>query len=133
MNTASEVGKARRGAKRVCQACEVRFYDLCRQPIVCPSCGAHYTPVPQSIGEAWKQVAPFIRKRGWRSKQPLPTHEADLEASVFSGGTSSEGPGGEIEMATEAVQEDDVVLEPDSDDGDVSPFVDHGVEGPKEQ
>jgi hypothetical protein len=44
-----------------------------------------------------------------------------------------EGPGGEIETATEADQEDDVVLEPDSDDGDVSRFVGHEVEGPKEQ
>lgn len=28
------------GAKRVCQSCGARFYDLGRSPIVCPSCGA---------------------------------------------------------------------------------------------
>ena len=28
------------GVKRVCQSCGARFYDLMRQPIVCPACGA---------------------------------------------------------------------------------------------
>ena len=28
------------GTKRVCQSCGVRFYDLLRQPIVCPACSA---------------------------------------------------------------------------------------------
>ena len=28
------------GSKRVCQSCGGRFYDLLRDPIVCPHCGA---------------------------------------------------------------------------------------------
>ncbi|NIP75661.1 MAG: TIGR02300 family protein [Xanthomonadales bacterium] len=32
--------KAEWGVKRVCTSCRVRFYDLMREPIVCPSCGA---------------------------------------------------------------------------------------------
>lgn len=34
--------KLARGTKRTCQSCEERFYDLERQPIVCPLCGAKY-------------------------------------------------------------------------------------------
>ncbi len=36
--------KADRGTKRTCQdaSCAVRFYDLARDPIKCPSCGALY-------------------------------------------------------------------------------------------
>lgn len=30
------------GTKRICQSCAARFYDLNRQPIVCPSCGATF-------------------------------------------------------------------------------------------
>ena len=32
------------GSKRVCQSCEVRFYDLRRDPIICPSCGTKFDP-----------------------------------------------------------------------------------------
>ena len=31
--------KAERGTKRTCQECEARFYDLNRDPIICPMCG----------------------------------------------------------------------------------------------
>ena len=36
--------KADRGTKRTCQdaSCAVRFYDLARDPIKCPTCGALY-------------------------------------------------------------------------------------------
>ena len=36
--------KADRGTKRTCQdaSCAVRFYDLARDPIKCPTCGAVY-------------------------------------------------------------------------------------------
>ncbi|MFZ1108427.1 MAG: TIGR02300 family protein [Rhodomicrobium sp.] len=34
--------KAERGTKRVCQSCGAKFYDLLRNPIVCPSCQAIY-------------------------------------------------------------------------------------------
>ena len=32
--------KAARGTKRVCQSCGNKFYDLNRDPIACPICGA---------------------------------------------------------------------------------------------
>ena len=32
------------GMKRVCQSCDIRFYDLLRDPIICPSCGTKFDP-----------------------------------------------------------------------------------------
>ena len=32
------------GAKRVCHSCGSSFYDLHRDPITCPKCGAEYDP-----------------------------------------------------------------------------------------
>jgi uncharacterized protein (TIGR02300 family) len=34
--------KAERGTKRVCQSCGSKFYDLMRDPIICPICQAVY-------------------------------------------------------------------------------------------
>lgn len=38
------MARTQRGAKRVCQSCDVRFYDLGRNPIICPSCNATFDP-----------------------------------------------------------------------------------------
>ncbi len=32
------------GAKRVCQSCAAKFYDLGRDPIACPKCGTQFNP-----------------------------------------------------------------------------------------
>ena len=32
------------GTKRTCQSCDAKFYDLNRNPVVCPKCGAIYDP-----------------------------------------------------------------------------------------
>jgi uncharacterized protein (TIGR02300 family) len=96
MSTASERTKALRGTKRVCTTCRVRFYDLARNPIVCPSCGAHYTPATQPVIEA--RAAPFTAKTGWRSR-PF---------------TRPEGPVAELELASRAVEVGDAVDEPAS-------------------
>ena len=36
--------KAHLGKKRACLACGMRFYDLNRNPIECPGCGAKFDP-----------------------------------------------------------------------------------------
>ena len=35
--------KAEWGVKRTCPTCEARFYDLQRQPILCPECGTTFS------------------------------------------------------------------------------------------
>ncbi len=32
------------GTKRTCQACAAHFYDMRKDPIICPKCGAHFDP-----------------------------------------------------------------------------------------
>ena len=40
MNNAPLAMRQQRGTKRSCQACEQKFYDLGRDPVVCPVCHA---------------------------------------------------------------------------------------------
>ena len=36
--------KAKLGTKRSCSACGMRYYDLNRTPIICPSCSTEFDP-----------------------------------------------------------------------------------------
>jgi uncharacterized protein (TIGR02300 family) len=132
MSTASELSKAMRGTKRVCQACEVRFYDLSRDPIVCPSCGAQYTPA--AVPVVATRVAPMGGKTGWRNngfKRPEPViPEADPEPAETPAVASADDVADE---PASAAVEDDVILEQEPDDGSVSGLVDHDLEDPKER
>jgi uncharacterized protein (TIGR02300 family) len=40
------VVKAELGTKRTCPSCAARFYDLLKNPIVCPKCGANFIAPP---------------------------------------------------------------------------------------
>jgi uncharacterized protein (TIGR02300 family) len=57
------------GTKRICQSCSAKFYDLNRDPIVCPKCQTEFDPEaflktrrsrPSSIVEKDAEVAPGI-------------------------------------------------------------------------
>jgi uncharacterized protein (TIGR02300 family) len=109
--------KAARGTKRECQACETRFYDLSREPIVCPSCGAPYQPAAQPVPEA--HAGPSTDKTGWRRKAlRRPEPEPDAADTAANDNTNEEAPG--------PVSDEDVVLdEQEPDEADVTAFVDH--------
>ena len=38
------MGKIERGIKRICQGCGALYYDLEKDPIICPKCGAGFDP-----------------------------------------------------------------------------------------
>jgi uncharacterized protein (TIGR02300 family) len=133
--TVTQSNKAARGTKRVCQACEVRFYDLLRDPIVCPSCGAQYTPVVQPAVELGARKTPAA-KTGWRQsiKRPGPIEPApDAELAAPPEAADTE----DLEVATEEAastpsEDDTVLVEQDGDDADVTGLVELDVEDPKE-
>jgi uncharacterized protein (TIGR02300 family) len=120
MSTVQARRKAMRGTKRTCQGCEVRFYDLGRNPVVCPMCGADYTPPAELPVAATARTAPFTNKTGWQRRslkrlQPaLPVARA-MPSGRFATAASDE----EIEEAATVDAEDIVVLE-DRDDTDVA-------------
>jgi uncharacterized protein (TIGR02300 family) len=45
------------GVKRVCPKCSVRFYDLQKDPMTCPSCGASFDIASLSVTKP-RSVAP---------------------------------------------------------------------------
>jgi hypothetical protein len=136
MRTSFETSKAMRGTKRVCAACEARFYDLAREVIVCPSCGAPYTPPSPPVAEPGAGTSPFTGKSRWRDRSPWrpgPVSRADFQPSTSPEVAASAEQGEDAESAPEVVTEDEIVVDQDPDDADVSGLFDHDAEEPKEQ
>jgi uncharacterized protein (TIGR02300 family) len=49
------VAKPELGAKRQCQACGAKFFDLNKDPIVCPKCGTVFQGAPARARAAEKE------------------------------------------------------------------------------
>jgi hypothetical protein len=106
----------------------VRFYDLARQPIVCPSCGAHYVPVAAPmIAEPGTRAARFTDKTGWRGRsfnRPDPEPDASVEVAA---------PRGPAEEPSIPIPNEDAVLEEETDETDMTGLLEHREEEPKER
>lgn len=113
------------GAKRICQSCSAPFYDLRRDSIICPKCGARFDP---------EAVLKSRRTRGADeavAEKPKPKAEV-AEVTPDAGDKDAADDEGELpEDAIDAVDavdddDDDEVLEDASDlgDDDVSDVID---------
>jgi uncharacterized protein (TIGR02300 family) len=94
------MAKPELGLKRVCVACNAKFYDLMKSPAVCPKCG---TEQPAEMPRARRAPAPAADPRAKRpAAAPLPE---DVEVEVEADETEDD-----------AVLEDADELEGDSDE-----------------
>ncbi len=66
------------GLKRVCPSCTSRFYDLRRDPMTCPSCGATFTVESLTAVRA-KVVRPEKVKPEVADVEELPELDTDDE------------------------------------------------------
>ncbi len=116
-----------RGTKRTCQNsdCSARFYDLNRNPIVCPICGSKYAiahaPV-SSFAPAEEKVPRKVKKPEF---EPAAAAEAETEEALVDVDTD------ETEAAT-TDDADETFLEEEEEDGNVADIVGGPVEGEEE-
>jgi uncharacterized protein (TIGR02300 family) len=131
--TATNSDKAARGTKRTCQACEVRFYDLLRDPIVCPSCGALYVLAVQALADVGARKA-VTGRAAWRHSAKRPAQVEPPQDTAIAAGSETEGT--DIEAASDEVAstspEDETVLVEQDDESDFAGLVEL-VENPKER
>ena len=89
------------GTKRACPKCTVRFYDLNKDPIICPSCGASFDLT--SILETYKKPTKETVQKTEEMADINPILDADdLEAdpTILDEET-------DIELGDELLEEDD--------------------------
>jgi hypothetical protein len=107
--------KAERGTKRTCQnpECGSRFYDLNRDPIVCPIC--------QTVLEMAAPAAtvPACSRRYGSPQRRRPAYQAEKPAADVPAAEDDEDalPALEGDEEAEAGEEDETFLEPEEEDG----------------
>jgi hypothetical protein len=103
----------------VCQSCEVRFYDLSRDPIVCPACGAHNlfgATAVVALGARGAADKTSVRSKPFKRLKPVLPVEPD-PAPDIAGDAPEEAP-------APPAGDHDLVLEQETDEGDVTDWVD---------
>jgi uncharacterized protein (TIGR02300 family) len=110
--------KQARGMKRTCQSseCGARFYDLNRNPIVCPVCGSVYelasSPLILAAVAAEEKAARKARKAEFVPEKVVDTPDAAAEAEVEEALPDIEDGGEEI-----AAEEDETFLPVEEEEG----------------
>jgi uncharacterized protein (TIGR02300 family) len=122
------VAKAAWGTKRSCQSCGARFYDMRRDPIICPKCQAVYDPELALKARRGRAVPPPDKAAA--AKPLAPPAVADLETADLDTELTDEDlveAGAEedeedlIEDASELGEDDDMSKVIDKEEGEEEP------------
>jgi uncharacterized protein (TIGR02300 family) len=125
-----EVAKPELGTKRQCRSCSNRFYDLNRDPIVCPKCGAKFELV-EAKGPAGGAAEDSTEEEAKLEKAPGP-EIVSLEEADAAGEDKALEVEDDVET-TEANAADETFLEEEEEgDDDVSALIDGDIEDDEE-
>jgi uncharacterized protein (TIGR02300 family) len=124
------VAKPELGMKRQCQNCGAKFFDLNRDPIVCPKCGTTF------------QATATVSRAAPRAAAPVADDDADTENPNVELVSLEEADASEEKVA--ASSDDDIEIEDDDsadetfleeeegDSDDVSGLIDSDLEDDEE-
>src|SRR6516164_3109935 len=103
------VAKPEWGTKRICPSCGTRYYDLMREPVVCPKCSTPFDP-EAFLKSRRARPAPPVEKE----LEPVGADELDTELETEEAEAVEEEEEEEEEEAValeEAEEEDEELLE----------------------
>jgi uncharacterized protein (TIGR02300 family) len=132
--------KAARGTKRACQSCGARFYDLNRDPIICPVCGAEFKLTGEAA-QAHAQRAAEAREQEEEETAVAPESE-NVEVVPLEEAESSDDDIPDIESddlddldaeSELSSDEDSLMPNDDSEEGDVSGFIGSSITEDQEE
>ena len=108
------MAKAAWGEKRICEDCGTKFYDLRKDPIICPKCGSEFTKPSLVISsrtktaDAKKSVAPEVQNVEAKDKD-VPNKTGETEFDLI------DSDDGELEAETSQIIEDTSDLSDEND------------------
>jgi uncharacterized protein (TIGR02300 family) len=108
------LSKPELGTKRDCPSCGAKFYDLSKNPVVCPKCKHEYVP---ETGSKAKRAKPAEKPREKTSKRVV---VADDEGTVSLDAMRDDELAADVE---DDIDVDDVDVDVDDDDDDNDAFL----------
>ncbi len=88
------MAKAEWGTKRVCLNCGARFYDMLRDPIICPSCETPFDPTANLKSRRGRTAAKAVEEKPVEvvEEDEAEIEEADVvEAGIKKGDSAAVG------------------------------------------
>ncbi len=120
------MAKPELGTKRLCGSCGAKFYDLSKDPIVCPKCETVFHPVVYSTRSrpeaARAPVAPLVPEAA--EPEAADVELVSLEDADAESGGGKKAAAGDVDVEEDEVEvaddgaEDDTFLVPEDDEGD---------------
>lgn len=106
------MAKPELGTKRICVSCGARFYDLTRQPAVCPRCATEQPAEQPRVRRAGGNVMEEKRRA---KAVPVPgLDSADVEVEV----ADEEGEEDVLEDTSDLEDDTDAIVEVEPESGD---------------
>lgn len=132
------MAKPELGTKRLCGSCGAKFYDLGKDPIVCPKCGTVFQVVvpvsrarPDAAGRAAAAAAAGAAAAAAAAKRPqtevaeqeegadfVSLEDADAEAQGKKSETADLPDTDDIEVEEDESMDDAAFIQEDEEDGD---------------
>jgi uncharacterized protein (TIGR02300 family) len=131
------VAKPELGSKRTCQNCGTKFFDLSKDPILCPKCGTVFQVVAAPSTRASRAAAARddeeVETETGAEVVALEDADAVDDGKVAPAATDDDADA-DVEDDTTADDDDDTFLEDEEeDDADVSDLIDGDIEDDEER
>jgi uncharacterized protein (TIGR02300 family) len=117
------VAKPELGAKRQCQHCGAKFFDLNRDPIVCPKCGTIF----QGVTARAERVSAKDEDEEEEVAQPAGVEIVSLDDVEASEEKAAEPVVDDIDVEDDAEADDPFLEEEEEDDDDVTTLIDGDI------
>lgn len=123
------------GSKRQCQNCGTKFFDLGKDPILCPKCGTVFQVASVAASRSAARAAPADDEEteAEPDAEVVSLEDADQvdDGKVVAAATDDDV---DIEEDDAAADDDDTFLEEEEeDDGDVADLIDGDIEDDEER
>ena len=133
------MAKPELGTKRLCANCGAKFYDLNKDPILCPKCATVFVP-PVATRARPEPPAPVVAPAAVEEEVVVPeTADAELisleDAEKETEGTeapAAEGSEDEVEVDEEALDDAAFIVPEEEDEEDVTDIIGEGIENDEE-
>jgi uncharacterized protein (TIGR02300 family) len=129
----THVAKPELGTKRLCQSCGAKFYDLSKDPIVCPKCGTVFVAMAIAStrgrqAEAANRAVDDEDADGDSAGGPEMVSLDEVEAEESEKEIPVEG----VEIEDDIAEDDTFLAEEEEGDDDVADLIDGDIEDDEE-